>query len=174
MFFLELPFSVWHIHFWGGHARRLKKFYRPGDIFKISGPPWIRCAVSLIRLTKSLAITWGRVTRKWPQVTPTFLYAPKIGILLVGTKFLLGSCSITVRHFLWSRCAEGYPGADILPSLLKQYITFYCRWIQRFRVEQLIPSINGGISLIDKMNVFMITGLLSRVNSMNTWTSRLR
>ena len=25
----------------GGHARRLKIFYWPGDIFKISGPPWL-------------------------------------------------------------------------------------------------------------------------------------
>ena len=44
MFFLELPFSVWHIHFrkegrGGGHILCLKKIYRPCVIFKVLGPP---------------------------------------------------------------------------------------------------------------------------------------
>ena len=44
MFFLELPFWVRHIPFWGvggggGTLEVLKIFYRPCVIFKILGPP---------------------------------------------------------------------------------------------------------------------------------------
>ena len=44
MFFLELPFWVRHIPFWGvgggGTLEVLKKIYSPCVIFKILGPPW--------------------------------------------------------------------------------------------------------------------------------------
>ncbi len=44
MFFLELPFWVRHIPFWGvggggGALEVLKKFYRPCVIYKILGAP---------------------------------------------------------------------------------------------------------------------------------------
>ena len=43
MFFLELPFWVRHIPFWGvgegGALEVLKNLYRPRVIFKILGPP---------------------------------------------------------------------------------------------------------------------------------------
>ena len=44
MFFLELPFWVQHIPFWGvreggGALEVLKKIYRPRVIFKILGAP---------------------------------------------------------------------------------------------------------------------------------------
>ena len=39
MFFLELPFWVQHIPFWGGALEVLKKIYQPRVIFKILGAP---------------------------------------------------------------------------------------------------------------------------------------
>ena len=45
MFFLELPFWVWHIHFWGvgGEPLKcLKKFTDPVSFFKILGPPCLK------------------------------------------------------------------------------------------------------------------------------------